>query len=482
MAGINIELKKLHDTKGLPGASLSYLYSGVIFAGPIIFLVSVIYGLHFLLVYLGVPDAERESVFIIVSNSGLFSVIVNSIFIMNAIRYVSDLIYDKEYTRILPSFYGVLLVTLVIANIITFIWSFFWELELLHKFIVIGLINAFIIVWTQMSYVNILKNYKMVFVGYIAGFITIFGFMYLFFVILGLDLIFSALASVYIGITLIAFLLMRTILRYLPRGNGSIFHFIRYFNIHPRLLAIGFLWISGSIGHIVVSFFGLYGFVLKGGFLYNSIYDWPAFLSFVTILPTTIYFYTFIESRFYEAYKEYFTLITTDGMYKEVKVARDRMISIAESELFKVSVFQMIFTIVFVIAGGRLLVNMNPAMFGVFRVLCIGYFVFGLANNVFLLSLYFDDQDTCFKASIIFFVSSIVSTVVFHSLGVIFFGIGFTVASALTFVFILIKFRNHMQALNFRTFCSLPLFIKPHSGFFVELSDTLERKMTVDEN
>ena len=477
MAGINIELKKIHNKKGYFNTLSTYLFSAVILTGPMLFLVSLLIFVEYLLISFGINDIERELVTVIISNCGMLSVAINSLFIMLIIRYVADCIYEKNYQRILPSFYGGLVIMLTISNIIFFIWSLFLDMTTIYKFIIMGLVNSFLTVWTQMSYVSILKNYKTIFLSYIIGFISIYASILIFYKLFKLNLLISALGAVFLGFTLMSTLLMRVILIYCPKGKGSIFHFIRYFNIHPKLLIIGFCWMMGSLGHNIVSFFGPYGVLLKGGFFYNSVYDWPAFLSYLTILPTTIYFYTFTETSFYTAYKEYFNLITTDGIFKEIEVARDKMISLAMSQIFKIAIIQMITTMIFVVAGSRILVSMDPGMFGIFRVLCIGYFFYAIANTIFILALYFDDQDTCFKVSILFFVLSLSLTAIINfNFGVIFFGISYVISSIITLFFILYRFLKFIGLLNFRIFCSQPVFFKPYTGCFIRLSDYLDKE------
>lgn len=477
MAGVNIELKKLYNQKGILKTMSSYCYSVVILTGPMLFLVSLITSISYLLFVYGIDETDRAVITSTISNTGMLSVAINSIFIMLIIRYVSDSIYEKAYSRILPSFYGGLVIMLSISNIIFFIWSFFLDFSLLYKLMIMGLINSFLTVWIQMSYVSILKNYKTIFLSYAIGFLSVYIFIHIFFKILNLNIVFSVIGSVFIGFTLMASLLMRVILKYCPMGKGSIFHFIRYFNIHPRLLIIGFCWMMGSLAHNIASFFGAYGVTLKGGLFYNTIYDWPAFLAYLTILPTTIYFYTFTETSFYEAYEEYFSLIVTDGIFKEIAVARDRMISIAITQIFKIGILQMIITITIVVAGSRLLPNMDAGMFGIFRILCIAYYFYALSNAVFILLLYFDDQESCFKVSIVFFLISVFLTIIINfNFGVVYFGISFVISTIISLVLILYFFKKFTSVLNFKIFCSQPVFPKKYTGLFIKLSDHLDKE------
>ena len=106
MAGIGFELKKLFSRKGLIATIRAYSYATIVCAGPMILGFVLLLFSMFMADYAGAARHTRELLVTVLTHSLLASLIVTSLFSMLTTRFCADMIYEKKYNLLIPSFYG----------------------------------------------------------------------------------------------------------------------------------------------------------------------------------------------------------------------------------------------------------------------------------------------------------------------------------------------------------------------------------------
>ena len=121
-------------------------------------------------------------------------------------------------------------------------------------------------------------------------------------------------------------------------------------------------------------------------------------------------------------------------------------------------------------------------MIGMFRVLCVGYGIFAIANCIMLFLLYFASNTDAMWAAISFFVFNAVGTFITIKLSDAYYGFGFVIASAI-FYFIGLRFLfSYIDHLDFHIFTNQPVFFIKKKGFLTRLVERLEAKEAQPES
>ena len=115
MAGIGFELKKLFSRKGLIATVRAYGYATLVCAGPMLLGFLLLLASMFIADTAGASRHDRELLVTMLTHALLASLVVTSLFSMLTTRFCADMIYEKKFNRIMPSFYGSVSLMLVIG-------------------------------------------------------------------------------------------------------------------------------------------------------------------------------------------------------------------------------------------------------------------------------------------------------------------------------------------------------------------------------
>ena len=114
MAGIGFELKKLFSRKGMIATIRAYSYAAVVCAGPMILGFLLLLASMFMADFAGASRHSRELLVTILTHTLLASLVVTSLFSMITTRFCADMIYEKKYSLLFPSFFGSIWMMLII--------------------------------------------------------------------------------------------------------------------------------------------------------------------------------------------------------------------------------------------------------------------------------------------------------------------------------------------------------------------------------
>lgn len=158
MAGIGFELRRMWGKKNYISNIKAYFVSALVTTGPTIICILMITSMQVLLGYLGESFMNKELFIATIIYDFAFSLIITGGFTLFASRYVSDCIYEKEYNKIIPSFFGMVLIILTIAFLVGNIFFAKSDIQPSIKLISYTIFSELSIIWIQMVYLSTVKD------------------------------------------------------------------------------------------------------------------------------------------------------------------------------------------------------------------------------------------------------------------------------------------------------------------------------------
>lgn len=476
MAGVGFELKKVfRDNGGMLNSLRAFSLTAVVTEGPMILTMVMLWANRTLLKYFSASYRTEEIYIFSVTYIMIFSLILSNTVLMFTDRFISDSIYQKRIERIMPSFFGVIFILLLVGIPIAYIYLATIPMSLSYKISALLGFSAMLVIWVQMAYLSAIRQYTYELVGFFAGCImSILASMIL--ILLGVDLLLSVMWATCIGFLVMLVMFTMELLAFFPMKDYDIFCFIPALDDYKILIAIGFLMALGLYGHNFVFWLSSFADHVFPTGVFCTKYDVPTFFATLTIIPLLVRFVVSLETSFSTKNKTYFDTILAGGRYEDIAIAKDDLVSTLYRELARTMEFQLVFTLLSVTFLGNVLgsLGLDEAMLGIFRILCFGYCIYGMVKSMTIILLYFDDRTGALSASILFTTSSILLSVVTLFLPVSLWGTGFLAGTVITFIYLVWRVKYIMDHLEYMVFCRQPLFIDNTLKPFARL------KMSID--
>ncbi|NMH69007.1 exopolysaccharide Pel transporter PelG [Bacillus sp. RO3] len=462
MAGIGFQLQKLFKEDYFSSRVKAYGFSVMVTSGPwLIIIVSLAMSQWMIGNLLSVPVEVRELLNITLAYCFIFSQLVFSIQQLTVTRYVADELYEKSYERVFPAFLGLSKSSSILGAV--FILLFLWmsPLPLYYEWIVIVFYLIMLMNWNCFLFVSALKDYKKVTYSFLIGGVLI---------VLG---IFGAITFVDFGgwdvfqvasMLLIPFIagMLTTLLSlfmilsrsFLSRTNNETFQYLRYLDYFPKFIIIGFFYTAGLWVANWVIWFGEGAEQLFGFFRYHPVYDAAVFWSYLSIVPTLMFFVISVETRFYPRYRSFYGYINEGGSLQQIQQSKRRMQEVLKEELFRLLRNQAVFTLLFILLAGWFgeLIHAHFQFVPIFRLTLIGAFANAMILVFQLLMLYFEDQKGAMYTSILFFSSILILSLLFLPMGMNGYGLSFSIGSLLTFLFAAFRLYSYLGDLDYYAF------------------------------
>lgn len=467
MAGIGFELKKLFRSKGVFALLRAYGYTGMVTAGPMILGVVFLLCITFLGRRFGLAKQEQDILVTMITYGLLASLLLTSVFSMVMTRYIADMLYQEKEERILPSLEGGLFIVIPVGVLIYGVFLCFSGLSL-----GIALMNLFffaelLVVWMQMNYLSALKDYKGIMLGYMAAILIEAAAAFILSKVFGVSLA-VLLISVITGYGVMMLFHFNQLYRYFENPGKNCFHFLRWFDEYGELSVIGLCMNIGLFSHLVIGWFSGIGIKVTGLFYGAPQYDVPALFAFITILITTINFVASVEVNFYPKYRRYYDLFNGKGSITDITKAEEEMLSVLDHEITYTARRQFYGTAL-MLSLGLLILNKLPLGFdslmeGYFRILCIGYGIYAVANVMMLILLYFADYKGAENAAIAFAGAVTLLSVLSLFMDVKFYGFAFCLGSMVYYVVSLRRLRYFTGNLHYHILSRQPMVYREKEG------------------
>lgn len=481
MAGIGFELKKLYSKRGVFASLRAVGYSTAVCVGPMILGILLLLGIAFECNLFGRSAHDRELLVCMTTYSLLYSLIVTSYFSMIITRFLSDMLYAEHKEVVLPSFFGVNLITLLFGGITYLIFLCFCGSKFISCFFCFLFFLELIVTWNAQSYLTAIKEYRAIMISYILAIVGALAFSALF-LWLGADTVPGTLAGLSIGYGIMLVFDFVLIFRRFPDSNMSPFMFLRWVDKYKYLGGIGLFSTLGMFTHLVIIWFSPLRVVVEGLWVGAPFHDVPALLSFLTILITTVSFVVSVEVNFYPKYREYYSMYNDRGTISDILRLEGEMNKTLRSELVYTSVKQLLFSAAAISLGefifSHLPLGFNDLMFGYFRTLTVGYGIYAIANMMMLLLLYFTDYVGAYRSSLIFAASTSLFTILsVLFLDTKFYGFGFLLGCAVYFAYTVVRLDYFTKRLPYYVLSVQPMVSVTEEGRFTALGLLLEKKL-----
>lgn len=479
MAGVGFELKKLfRSQKGYMQSIKAYSVSAVVTQGPMLLNILMLFVMRALLGIFGASVREEEIFLYTITYITIFSLILSNTVLMFVDRYVSDCIYKQEIDRILPAFMSLIFFLLLVGGSVAAVYLLLLPVSNLYRVVNLLQFCVMLIIWSEVAFLSAVKQYTKVMIGFVASVIVSVAAGVLLLYFSGLEPVMAALMGTLCGYLVMMIMFLQQMLVYYPSGRLNLFAFFPALDEHKILIAIGLSMALGLYAHNFVIWTSEYHNEIWRYGVFCTKYDIPTFFATLTIAPLLVRFVVSVETRFYESYREYFDAILYGGTLEDIHIARRNMTRTLFREMSQMMELQLFVTVVCATFLGNFLgqMGLDTEQTSIFRVLCFGYCLYGLAKCLIIVLLYFDDRRGALAGAALFTVLSTVFTWGAMHLDVNFWGSGYLLAAFITVVFTLLRLRYYLDRLEYKVFLNQPLFFSDAKGIFANMAETVEKQ------
>lgn len=432
MAGIGFELNRLFKRNSFFSDIYAIFYSANVVAGPWIMSSATL-----LLIQVLLPVESSKFLSSALIYTFIFSTLVSGAVSTAVVRFLSDLLYKREYEKVYPLYLSA--VRHVVAVIGIYLLGFLlinYPIEPMKFLLFSHSMVLLTVIWVQLCFITTIRKFSPVVVAFLTGSLTSL------FLSLTLHRAFGeevAYLGYNVGLVLIGVILGAA----LKRGTDTSRHHSKAGGVrrsdlfkvalktYKTQVVTGFLtylaaWID--------DFYAWWHFRHEParGFIFAPEYDLPMFVSYIFIIPTLVLFVVNLETDFYESYRVFYRSIEENRTLRFINVSKKSL-----DENLRYATRVVLSTQVSVSLMGLVLSNELASWLGMSeystRALRFGL-VGAAANGLFLffslIAYYFDLPGVPLKgAALAFFVNASVSPFTLAKFPGLGFSLGFVVAT-----------------------------------------------------
>ncbi|WGS64179.1 exopolysaccharide Pel transporter PelG [Marinitoga aeolica] len=463
MAGVGFRLNKMFHKGGVSTDLLAIAYSVVVSSGP--WIITTI-SLWIILNFFKITNLYFN---IAIVYSFVFSIIISGLFIMFESRRISDLIYMKQYKKIIPEVMGMLVYAILFTILFLLVFFLFNKHELWFvlsfAYLFISLLTLWIISIASVS-TDAVNWYIMAYL--IMGFFSIILSNYFGSENNPLGYILGYAFGVNIG-TFVHYMIT---LIYFGTEMNITFEWMKEIKKYWQNIFIGFtyylaLWIDDFITWHSKNF----GEIPLKGFHFSFIYDSPMFLAYLTIIPTATMFILVLETRFYKTYKLFYDSLIEGYNYSEILIRQKNMEKELKFDINLTVRVQIIITLILFFLNEMNLLPFVSEMFKpVLRLGLIGAMMNSFYLMIMLLLLYFDFRNIALYLNIgVFLINFLLSIIFINKFGYYTLGASYSFAFAIgTFIGYKILIKNVQNLIKIEYYRQK---LAVEEGFYIKYSD-----------
>ena len=452
MAGIGFELRKLLQRDSYAGLLKAYAYAGVISSGP--WVLSIIGILLVGMIAAGsVADREVTRFQVMVTWLILCSLVLTGPIQLSFTRWVADRLFERRRDLIVPNFLGALLLVLAGGGTLGLLAAallFPGQGNLLRVLIGSGL-AVLGGIWLTTIFLSGMKQYGAIVLLFLLGYgVT---------VLASLGLRRFGLEGLLGGFVLGQFVLLAgmlmMVLRTLPTERMIAFAFLRRGAMYGTLVWVGVLynlgvwadklvfWLSPEVSQPII-----------GPLRASIIYDLPAFLAYLAIIPGMAVFLVRIETDFAQWYDRLFRAIREGETLQHIGQIKAEMTLSIQQGLLEICKVQGLTAVLLFLFAPQLLawLGISSYYLPLFYIDLVGVsiqVVFMALLNVFF---YLDKRAIVLKLCVMFVLLNGALTLLSLYLGPSFFGYGFTLSLLVCVLVALHQLSSALDDLEYHTF------------------------------
>jgi uncharacterized membrane protein len=453
MAGIGFELREILKRDNLRSLIEAYTLAAILGSGPWILSMVGIVVIGLLSYGVAGPDIVLAGFQASIRYVIALSLILTGPFQLAFTRFTADRMYENRLDVVVPNYRAVSLVVSSLAGTVgnVGVWLLFPGQSPAYRIL---LVTSFVVVcniWIATIFLAGLKQYKEIVWLYALGYgITVTA---------SLALRTRGLEGLMFGFVFgQAFLLagmLALILRSFPASTCISFAFFRNGCTYPSLLLIGLFY---NLGVWVDKFLFWYtpslGQQVIGPFNGSLIYDLPAFLAYLSIIPGMAVFLLRMETDFVEHYEGFYDSVRSGGALSDIREQRNRIVLTVRTGVLELIKVQAVTTLILFVWGERLLVwmDISPLNLPLLYLRLIGAALHVLFLAILNVFFYLDRRMIALWLCVGLTVPNLIFTQVSIMLGPEYYGYGFAVAMLAVVLTGLLILSKTLEELEYETF------------------------------
>lgn len=454
MAGIGFELRKLLKKQTYAGLIQAYAFAGVISSGP--WVLSIIGIMLIGLFSLGVvfPKVAVAQFQVTVTYLFLTSLILTGFVQLSFTRFVADRTFAKDEAAILPNFNGLMLVAVSISILLAlpFVAFLFPEQTVLYRLLFVMGLAIMSAIWIATVFLTGMKHYKAIVLIFFLGYCATVLLALLFRRSLGME---GLLLGFVLGHYLLLMGMVWLVYRHYRSDRIIAFDIWQPRAMFHSLMAAGFLFNLGAwVDKLMFWYYPSTGHPVIGPLNASVIYDFPIFLSYLSVIPGMAIFLVRIETDFVEYYVKFYDAVREGATLDYIERMRNHMVYHVQRGLLDIAKIQSIAVLVTFALGGVLLkwIGISTLYLPLLYVLVVGaalqVVLLGILNVLF----YLDQRRAVVLLTATLPVTNMLFTAMSLQLGADWFGYGFALAMLVTVLLGIWILNRKLEALEYQTF------------------------------
>lgn len=449
MAGIGFELRKILDRNSYTATLHAYVYAGLISSGPWVLSIVSVMLVGVLSLGLLMPEMLVRQFLITVTYLMASSLILTGGLQLYFTRFVSDRLFERKFTRILPNLVGVMLLVTLVAGILgaLLLWVLFDE-PLIYRLLVLANFVTLCNLWLVIIFLSGMKAYNRILLVMLVGYALMVASSYAL-SFMGIN---GLLLALLIGHGTLLFLYLYDILREYRADTLVAFEFLDNRQVFTSLLVTGLCYNLGIwIDKFIFWFNPATSSAVIGPMRSSVLYDLPIFLAYLAIIPGMAVFLVRIETDFALWYDRLFRAIRDGETLQHINQLKTEMTLSIQQGLLEICKVQGLTVVLLFLFAPQLLewVGISSYYLPLFYIDLVGVsiqVVFMALLNVFF---YLDKRAIVLKLCVLL---NGALTLLSLYLGPSFFGYGFTLSLLVCVLVALQQLSTALNDLEYETF------------------------------
>lgn len=454
MAGLGFELRKLLKKRSYAGVLQAYAYAGIIGSGPWVLSIVGILLIGLFSIGIVVPHTLIAQFQVTVTYLFLASLIITGTVQLSFTRFVADRLFAGDHEAILPNFNGLLFVAfgLSIALALPAVLFLFPEQTVLYRTLFVMGLAIMSAIWIATVFLTGMKQYRAILLIFLLGYsvtlVAALGFRYL----LNME---GLLLGFVVGHFVLLAGMVWLIYRNYPSDRFIAFDIWKPGAMYRSLMFTGFMFNLGIwADKLMFWYYPSTGQQVIGPLHASVIYDFPIFLSYISVIPGMAVFLVRIETDFVEYYQKFYDAVREGATLEYIERMRNHLVYYARRGLFDIGKIQSITVLIVFALGESLLkwIGISTLYLPLLFIDVVGaglqVVMLGILNVLF----YLDQRRMVVWLTLMFLLTNIAFTAASLHLGAAWFGYGFALAMLVTVLAGIWMLNRKLELLEYETF------------------------------
>ena len=456
--GFGKTLMRIFRKNSIISSLYGFLYSAVVTIAPMFLIIVNVVLMSHVLGFSKLDYASRELFTETVLYQFIFSLLLSAPFNAVLSKYMSDIIYLEEYENMWACYFAGFLCqifTACLCGIPFFIHEHFvGQVDILYVLISFWGYLALGLIFYNMIYLSVLKDYKKISLFYLIGMVAAFILALIFVNLLQWEVTFSMLLSLAIGYLIAAVLEFSLLKRYFQKQSRVYRQVFRYMGQNWKLILANTCYIMGLYTHNFVFWGTDLRRVVVNTFVSADPYDMASFMALLTSITTSIIFIVRVKMYFHGRYRDYSESVI-GGRGRDIRKAQVRMFRQLSGELVELVRVQFIISVVVFLVFMVFLpqIGFSGLVLQIYPCLAAGYFAMFIMYAAIIFMYYFNDLTGALMASLLFWLTTLAASVFATQLPTIWYGLGLVVGALTGWTYSYFRLRWVEKNLDVHIFC-----------------------------